>query len=115
MARERDELLTAQRAQLEKDIRIAEVFDFNTTPSDKVGIGSIVTLKNNETGADLVCTILGAWDSDTANKVYSYQTPLAKALMDKKVGDTVETNIDNNITRWTVQAFSRWIDSQKQF
>ena len=113
MARERDELLTAQRVQLEKDIRIAEVFDFNTTPTDKVGIGSIVTLKNNETNMDLVCTILGAWDSDTANKIYSYQTPLAQALMYKKVGDTVETNIDNRITRWTIQAFSRWIDSQK--
>ncbi len=109
MARERDELLTAQRAQLEKDIRMAEVFDFNTTPTDKVGIGSIVTLKD-ESGALHVCTILGAWDSDTEKKVYSYQTPLAKALMDKKAGDLVETNIDNHITRWTVESFSRWVD-----
>lgn len=109
MARERDELLTAQRAQLEKDIRIAEIFDFNTTPVDKVGIGSIVTLKN-ENGELHVCTILGAWDSDTEKKIYSYQTPLAQALMDKKAGDTVETNIDNHITRWTVQSFKRYVD-----
>ena len=111
MARERDELLTAQRAQLEKDIRMAEVFDFNTTPSDKVGIGSVVTLKD-ESGALHVCTILGAWDSNTEKKVYSYQTPLAKALMDKKAGDLVETNIDNHITRWTIESFSRWVDSK---
>lgn len=109
MARERDELLTAQRAQLEKDIRMAEVFDFNTTPTDKVGIGSVVTLKS-ETGELHVCTILGAWDSDTEKKIYSYQTPLAKALMDKKAGDTVETNIDNHITRWVVESFKRYVD-----
>ncbi len=109
MARERDELLTAQRAQLEKDIRLAEVFDFNTAPTDKVGIGSIVSLRD-ESGALHVCTILGAWDSDTEKKIYSYQTPLAKALMDKKAGDMVETNIDNHITRWTIESFSRWVD-----
>lgn len=112
MARERDELLTAQRAQLEKDIRMAEVFDFNTTPANKVGIGTIVTLKN-ENGDLHVCTILGAWDSDTSKKIYSYQTPLAQALMDKKAGDTVETNIDNHITRWTIESFSRFIDDPK--
>lgn len=112
MARERDELLTAQRAQLEKDIRMAEVFDFNTTPTDRVGIGSIVSLKN-ENGEIHVCTILGAWDSDTSKKIYSYQTPLAKALMDKKAGDLVETNIDNHITRWTVESFSRYVDQKK--
>lgn len=109
MARERDELLTAQRAQLEKEIRMAEVFDFNTTPADRVGIGSIVTLRN-EKGEIHVCTILGAWDSDTSKKMYSYQTPLAQALMDKKSGDLVETNIDNHITRWTVENFKRFID-----
>ena len=109
MARERDELLTAQRAQLEKEIRMAEVFDFNSTPTDKVGIGSVVTLKN-ENGELHVCTILGAWDSDTAKKIYSYQTPLARALMDKKAGDLVETNIDNHITRWTIESFKRYVD-----
>ena len=109
MARERDEFLTAQRAQLEKDIRMAEVFDFNTTPTDKVGIGTVVTLKD-ENGALHVCTILGAWDSDTEKKIYSYQTPLARALMDKKAGDTVETNIDNHITRWVVESFKRFVD-----
>ncbi len=111
MAREHDEVLCARRAQLEREISMADVFDFNTTPSDKVGIGSVVTLKTDK-GESLTCTILGAWDSDTAQNIFSYQTPLAQALIDHKVGDTVETNINNHITRWTIEKLARYVDEK---
>lgn len=112
MAREHDEVLSARRGQLERDIADAEVFDFNSTPTDKVGIGSIVSLVTNK-GEELTCTILGAWDSDTAKNIFSYQTPLAQALLDHKVGDTVETNINGHATLWTIKSISRYIDTVK--
>lgn len=112
LAREHDEVLSARRGQLERDIAGAEVFDFNSTPTDKVGIGSIVSLVTNK-GEELTCTILGAWDSDTAKNIFSYQTPLAQALLDHKVGDTVETNINGHATLWTIKSISRYIDTVK--
>ena len=112
MAREHDELLCARRAQLERDISSANVFDFNTTPTDKVGIGSIVSLKSDK-GELLTCSIMGAWDSNTDKNIFSYQTPLAQALLEHKVGETVETNINNHITKWTIEKLSRYIDSAK--
>ena len=112
MAREHAEVLSARRGQLERDIAGAEVFDFNSTPTDKVGIGSIVSLVTNK-GEELTCTILGAWDSDTAKNIFSYQTPLAQALLDHKVGDTVETNINGHATLWTIKSISRYIDTVK--
>jgi len=112
MAREHDELLCARRAQLERDISSANVFDFNTTPTDKVGIGSIVSLKSDK-GELLTCSIMGAWDSNTDKNIFSYQTPLAQALLEHKVGETVETNINNHITKWTIESLSRYIDSAK--
>ncbi len=112
MAREHDEVLSARRGQLERDIAGSEVFDFNSTPSDKVGIGSIVSLVTNK-GEELTCTILGAWDSDTAKNIFSYQTPLAQALLDHKVGDTVETNINGHATFWTIKKLARYIDTVK--
>ena len=112
MAREHDEVLSARRGQLERYIAGAEVFDFNSTPTDKVGIGSIVSLVTNK-GEELTCTILGAWDSDTAKNIFSYQTPLAQALLDHKVGDTVETNINGHATLWTIKSISRYIDTVK--
>lgn len=112
MAREHDEVLSARRGQLERDIAGSEVFDFNSTPSDKVGIGSIASLVTNK-GEELTCTILGAWDSDTAKNIFSYQTPLAQALLDHKVGDTVETNINGHATLWTIKKLARYIDTVK--
>ena len=111
MAREHDELLCARRAQLERDISSAAVFDFNSTPSDKVGIGSIVSLKSDK-GEKLTCSIMGAWDSDTEKNIFSYQTPLAQALIDHKEGETVETNINGHITKWTIEKISRYIDQK---
>lgn len=112
MAREHDELLCARRAQLERDISSANVFDFNTTPTDKVGIGSIVSLKSDK-GELLTCSIMGAWDSNTDKNIFSYQTPLAQALLEHKIGETVETNINNHITKWTIESLSRYIDTAK--
>lgn len=111
MAREHDELLCARRAQLERDISNATVFDFNTTPADKVGIGSIVSLKSDK-GEKLTCSIMGAWDSNTEKNIFSYQTPLAQALLDHKEGETVETNINGHITKWTIEKVSRYADSK---
>lgn len=112
MAREHDEVLSARRGQLERNIAGSEVFDFNSTPLDKVGIGSIASLVTNK-GEELTCTILGAWDSDTAKNIFSYQTPLAQALLDHKVGDTVETNINGHATLWTIKKLARYIDTVK--
>ena len=111
MAREHDEVLSARRAQLERDLSSADIIDFNATPSDKVGIGSIVTLSTDK-GESLTCTILGAWDSDTEKNYFSYQTPLAQALLEHRVGDTVETNINDHVTRWTIKSLSRFIDKK---
>lgn len=112
MAREHDEILSARRAKLEKEISGADIFDFNATPSNIVGIGSVVDLVTDK-GEKLTCTILGAWDSDTANNVFSYQTPLSQALLEHKVGDTVETNINNHITKWTIKNIARYVDIKK--
>ena len=111
MAREHDELLCARRAQLERDISSATVFDFNSTPTDKVGIGSIVALKSDK-GEKLTCSIMGAWDSNTEKNIFSYQTPLAQALLDHKQGETVETNINGHITKWTIENVSRYVDTK---
>jgi transcription elongation GreA/GreB family factor len=38
-------------------------------------------------------TILGAWDDDAEHGVISYLTPVAQALINKKVGDSVEYDV----------------------
>lgn len=100
MAREHDETLSARRAQLQRDLAQSEVVDFSKAPTDVVGIGSDVTVEKD--GKVQKCYIRGAWDSNPDKNIYSYKTPLAQALLEHKVGDVVETNIEGHKTIWKI-------------
>lgn len=112
MAREHDETLTARRALLEREIAMADVIDFSDATDKAVSIGSVVDLTTDK-GESLTCTILGAWDSDTQKNVFSYRTPLAQALLDKKVGETAQTDINGHVTLWTIRSIKRYVDVAK--
>ncbi len=109
MARQDQETLLARKGLLETELERAHVTDFSDTPTDKVGVGSIVELVP-ASGEAVVYTILGAWDSNPEENILSYKTPLAQALIGKGIGDVVETLIDGNKEAWTVKSMSRWID-----
>ena len=49
-------------------------------------------------------TILGAWDTDPDKGVLSYLSPLAQALMNKKVGEEVEFEMDGHRKRYRVDS-----------
>ncbi len=110
MARQDQDTLLARRSQLELDLGRAQVTDFTDAPSDNVGIGSVVELKQASNGSVSTFAILGAWDSDPEQNVLSYKTPLGQELISKKVGDKAFTEIDGVKQEWTIQAINRWVD-----
>lgn len=111
MARQEQDLLLARKNELEVDINRARVTDFRDAPTDRVGIGSKVSLLEDSTGQSVEYSILGAWDSDPEKQILSYQTPLAKALMGHFVGDRIAVEIEGHQEDWTIESIARWIDS----
>ena len=109
MARQDQETLLARKGLLESELERAHVTDFSDTPTDKVGVGSVVELVP-ASGVPVVYTILGAWDSNPEENILSYKTPLAQKLIGKVVGDVVETIIDGNKETWSIKSMSRWVD-----
>jgi transcription elongation GreA/GreB family factor len=89
-AREMQGILSRQKAELELDLSRAEGNDFAVVDTSKVSLGTKVTLKDPKTNEPQVFTILGAWDSDLAKGIISYQTAVARALLNHTVGDQVE-------------------------
>ncbi len=89
-AREMQGILTRQKAELELDLSRAEATDFADVDTTKVSLGTKVTLKGNVTGEPMVYTILGAWDSDLSKGIISYQTAVARALLNHTVGERIE-------------------------
>jgi transcription elongation factor GreA len=108
MARQDQETLLARKVQLENELQIAQVIDFDSVDTSSVSVGSVVTIGQKTSDESTTFAILGAWDSDPDKNIISYRTPIAQALLSKKVGDVVETSIDNVKEQWTVKAIERW-------
>jgi len=89
-AREMQGILTRQKAELELDLSRAEGTDFADVDTTKVSLGTKVTLKDDVTGEPMVYTILGAWDSDLSKGIISYQTAVARALLNHTIGERIE-------------------------
>ena len=75
MAKQDQALLLARRNKLEMDLQRSKISDFTEIGTDAVGIGSVVTLLDENKNKEITYTILGAWDSNPDKQVISYLTP----------------------------------------
>jgi len=98
-AKEMQTILARRKAELEQMLARAEGTDFAKADTSKVSLGTKVTLKDVATGEELVYTILGAWDSDLSHGIISYQTAVARVLLNHVVGETVALSTDEGGTR----------------
>ena len=110
MAKDEQKILLARQSELQSDIMRSKPTDFSDTPTDSIGIGSIVQLVDQSTSEEHIYTVLGAWDSDPDNNILSYLTPLGQMLLGKKIDDIVETDVAGNVQSWKVKGLSRWVD-----
>ncbi|MEX0321982.1 MAG: GreA/GreB family elongation factor [Puniceicoccaceae bacterium] len=108
MARQEQDILLAQKNELEVTINKARVTDFSDASTSKVSIGSVVELESDKESATY--SILGAWDGNPEKNILSYQTPLGKALLGRTIGDHVTVEIDGHEQTWSVKGISRWVD-----
>lgn len=110
-AKEMQKLLFKQKAELEKMIAMARATDFSNPNTEEVSIGTkveLVDLNNNER----ICySILGAWDFDEEKHIVSYQSPLARELMHKKVGDIVEFGDDLHKRVYRIESITAAVET----
>jgi transcription elongation GreA/GreB family factor len=98
-AKEMQTILARRKAELDSMLTRAEGNDFTNPDTSKVTLGTKISLKDAATGEELSYTILGAWDSDLSRGIISYQTPVARALLNHVVGDTIDLMSDEGKTR----------------
>lgn len=89
-ARERQSFIEGRIAELEAIIPSVEVIDTSRFSGDQVRFGATVTIIDEETEEEKTYRIVGAYEADMKQGSISLSSPLAKALLGKKVGDTVE-------------------------
>ncbi len=88
-ARERQSFIEGRVQELEEVISAVEVIDPSQLSGDQVKFGAHVQLVDEETDKEATYQIVGLHEADIRQARLSVSSPLAKALIGKKVGDTV--------------------------
>jgi transcription elongation factor GreA len=88
-ARERQSFIEGRILELEEIISAAEVIDPATLSGSHVKFGAHVRLLDEETDKESSYQIVGVHEADIKAARLSISSPLAKALIGKKVGDTI--------------------------
>src|SRR4028118_511444 len=89
-ARERQSFVEGRIAELETVVPLVEVIDVAKLSGDQVKFGARVTIIDEESEEEKTYRIVGAHEADMKVGTISLSSPLAKALIGKKIGDSVE-------------------------
>ena len=103
-AKEAQHKLNNDLKRLEGELARAVIFDPTTATTSVVSFGTEVVLKNNNTNEEEKYTILGPWESDPNAGIISYMSPFGNAILDSKVGDSLEFTINERKNNYTVKS-----------
>jgi transcription elongation factor GreA len=88
MAKQRQEFVKARVRQLGQRLAQLSMVNMNNIPKDKVGLGSTVKVLDNDKNEEMEYNLVTSEESDVAAGKISTTSPIGRALLNKKVGDT---------------------------
>ncbi|HLN25725.1 MAG TPA: transcription elongation factor GreA [Patescibacteria group bacterium] len=89
-ARERQSFIEGRITELEDVISRAQVIDASMLTGDMVRFGATVTLSDEDCDDEAIYMIVGAHEADIRSGRLSVHSPLARALIGKHIGESVE-------------------------
>ena len=90
-AKEKQSFIEGRVKELESIISLAEVINVSKL-AGPIKFGATVELIDEETEESKVYQIVGEYEADIENNLLNLRSPLAKALIAKEEGDSVEVN-----------------------
>ena len=91
-ARERQSFIEGRLAELEDVISRADVIDVSKLSGSVVRFGATVMVADEDTDEEITYQIVGTHEADLDRGSLSVTSPLARAMIGKTVGDSVEVN-----------------------
>jgi transcription elongation factor GreA len=87
-AKERQSMIEGRIAEIQGKLAGAEVVDISSIKADRIVFGAHVKIVDTETEEEVSYQIVGVDEADVKQSMISILSPLARALIGKKVGDT---------------------------
>jgi transcription elongation factor GreA len=101
-AKERQSFLQARIAQLHRRLAAISMINLDRIPRDKVGLGSLVTVRPEDTGEETTYEIVVPEDADPSIGRISPSSPIGKCLLGHEEGDRVVVRVPSGTKTYEV-------------
>ncbi len=98
-AKNEQAMLESRIATIEEKLRSATVVDASELSGDIVQVGAQVKVKDGESGKSETYTIVGSAEANPAEKKLSNESPVGRALIGRKRGETVSVQVPRGPAR----------------
>jgi transcription elongation factor GreA len=88
MAKQRQEFVKARLRQLGRRLADMSLINMNNIPKDKVGLGSTVKVYDSTKNEEMEYHLVTSEETDVGSGKISTTSPIGRALLNKKVGDS---------------------------
>ena len=110
MAKQRQEFVKARLRQLGRRLADLSLINMSNIPRDKVGLGSTVKIYDTSKEEEIEYKLVTSEESDVAAGKISTTSPIGRALLNKKVGDTATVVTPNGKREMEVLSLSTIYD-----
>jgi transcription elongation factor GreA len=93
--------------ELKRILQNAHIVQEDEIPTDFVGIGSKVTVKDMETKDEWEFTLVGSVEADPTEDRISNESPVGEALVDKKVGSVITVQVPEGLVKYKIIKISK--------
>jgi len=101
-AKERQTFLQARISQLQRRMVALSMINLDKIPKDKVGLGSVVTLKQTDTGESITYELVTPEEADPTQGRISPSSPIGRSLLNHEEGDEVEVKVPSGSKEYEI-------------
>ena len=99
--------IEARIEELEKILKNAEVIDEDEVDLDKINVGCTVSLYDVEFDEKVTYQIVGSTEADILNNKISNESPIGKALIGAKIGQTIDVEGPDGTCKFEILDINR--------
>jgi transcription elongation factor GreA len=110
MAKQRQEFVKARLRQLGRRLADLSLINMNNIPKDKVGLGSTVKVYDSVKEEEIEYKLVTSEETDVASGKISTTSPIGRALLNKKVGDSATVVTPNGKREMEILALTTVFD-----
>jgi len=107
-AKEKQGWIEGRLVELEDKLARAQVIDVSKLGGDTVKFGATVTVLDEDTEEEATYKVVGEDESDVKAGKISLTSPIARAMINKEVGDVVEVNAPGGLKSYEIMTVA-WV------